>query len=253
MLYFSEDLEYNIIVEGSSPGGGNSTMTKKTIEIEKPKFPVIRYRVNSERNITLDLRGIRDPHNPLQGRTNPSQGGERNYLTPEHLQCMVDEYWESCMGPAFDKYGNLVKDDQGRVVKTQVKPFTMSGLALRLGVSTQTLRKYRDGRLDTILDEMKAETSDKLTFSKVILRAKQVIEAYAEGRLYDRDGSNGGRFVLDCCFGWVDRQTRSNIKKAKADAQLRRDEFELKKQLLDAGDDDDNITINIVRGRKDES
>lgn len=228
-------------------------MSKHTIEIEKPKFPVIRFRVIDERHIRLDLRGIRDPYNPFNGRLNPSKGGGRRYLTPEHLQCMVNEYWESCMGPCFDKYGNLVKDEQGHVVKVQVKPFTLSGLALKLGVSTQTLKKYREGKLDTLLDEMKAETEDYLTFSRVVLRAKQVIEAYAEGRLYDRDGSNGARFVLDCIYGWVDRQTQSNIDRNKADTQLRRDEFELKKKLIDEGTEDDTITINVVRGHKDES
>lgn len=228
-------------------------MSKRTIEIEKPKFPVIRFRVIDKRHIILDLRGIRDPYSPFNGRLNPSKGGGRRYLTPEHLQCMVDEYWESCMGPTFDKWGNLVKDEQGHIVKTQVKPFTLSGLALKLGVSTQTLKKYREGKLDTLLDEMKAETEDHLTFSRVVLQAKQVIEAYAEGRLYDRDGSNGARFVLDCIYGWVDRQTQSNIERNKADTQLRRDEFDLKKKLIDEGDEDDSITINVVRGHKDES
>lgn len=226
-------------------------MSKNTIEIEKPKFPVIRYRVNNERNVTIDLRGIRDPYNPFNGRVNPSKGSQKMYLTPEHLQCMVDEYWESCMGPVFDRYGNLVKDEQGRIVKTQAKPFTLSGLALKLGVSTQTLKRYREGKLDTLLDEMKAETEDHLTFSRVVLRAKQVIESYAEGRLYDRDGSNGAKYVLDCVFGWADRQTKSNIKRAKEELQLKRDTFELKRKLLDDEDEDDSITINVVRGKRD--
>lgn len=225
-------------------------MAKKQIVIDAPKTPVVRYRVDDERHLTLDLRGIRDPHNPFQGRLNPSQGGGKRYLSPEHLQSMVNEYYESCMGPMFDKWGNLVKDAQGALVKTQVKPFTLSGLALHLGVTTQTLKRYREGKLDTILDEMRAETGDWLTFSRVILRAKQTIEAYAEGRLYDRDGSNGARFVLDCCYGWVSHKEQSDIDKAKKDAKLRREEFDLKKQLIDEGEEDDDFTINIVRGRR---
>lgn len=226
-------------------------MAKKKIVIDAPKTPVVRYRVDDERHLTLDLRGIRDPHNPMRGRLNPSQGGGRRFLTPEHLQSLINEYYESCMGPMFDKSGNLVRDEQGRIVKTQVKPYTLSGLALYLGVSTQTLKKYREGKLDTILDEMRAKTEDVLTFSRVILRAKQTIEAYAEGRLYDRDGSNGARFVLDCCYGWVSNKEQSDIERNRNDAKLRRDEFELKKQLIDEGDEDDSFTINIVRGRRD--
>lgn len=225
-------------------------MAKKQIVIDAPKTPVVRYRVDDERHLTLDLRGIRDPHNPFQGRLNPSQGGGKRYLSPEHLQSMVNEYYESCMGPMFDKWGNLVKDAQGALVKTQVRPFTLSGLALHLGVTTQTLKRYREGKLDTILDEMRAETGDWLTFSRVILRAKQTIEAYAEGRLYDRDGSNGARFVLDCCYGWVSHKEQSDIDKAKKDAKLRREEFDLKKQLIDEGEEDNDFTINIVRGRR---
>ena len=119
-------------------------------------------------------------------------------------------------------------------------------------MKTETLRKYKNGRLDTILDEMKAETEDWLTFSRVIQRAKQVIEAYAEGRLYDRDGSNGARFVLDCCYGWVSRKEQSDIRKAKDESKLRREEFDLKKRLIDEAEDDDDFTINIVRGRRND-
>ena len=223
---------------------------RKTITIDAPKHPVVRYRVDDARHLTLDLRGIRDPHNPFQGGLNPSKGGGRKFLTPEHLQSRVDEYFESCMGPMFDKHGELVRDAQGNLVKTQVKPYTLSGLALHLGVSTQTLKKYREGRLDTILDEMRAETEDVLTFSRVVLRAKQTIEAYAEGRLYDRDGSNGARFVLDCCYGWVARREQAEISRSKKETKLRQEEFELKKRLIDEDEEDSNFTINIVRGRK---
>ena len=227
-------------------------MPKKKITIDAPENPVIRFRVDDDRHLTLDLRGIRDPHNPLQGRLNPSKGSPKKYMSPEHLQSMVNEYFESCMGPLFDKWGNLVKDDNGNLVKTQVKPYTLSGLALFLGLSTETLRKYKTGRLDTILDEMKAETDDCLTFSRVVLRAKQTIEAYAEGRLYDKDGSNGARFVLDHCYGWVSCKEEAEIKRSKKEMRLRQDEFDLKKRLIDEGEEDDNFTINIIRGRRHE-
>lgn len=225
---------------------------KKQIIIDAPKKPVIRYRIDGERQLTLDLRGIRDPHNPLQGRLNPTKGVPKKFLSPDHLQSMVNEYFESCMGPMFNKDGDLVRDAQGDLIKTQVKPFTLSGLALWLGVSTNCLREYRHGQVDTILDEMRAETDDTLTFSKVVCRAKQVIEAYAEGRLYDRDGSNGARFVLDCCYGWVTRKEQADITKSKKESKLKREEFELKKRLIDEAEDDEDFTINIIRGRRSE-
>lgn len=223
----------------------------KQMVIDKPKKPVVRYILKDDRHLELDLRGIRNPHNPFNGRLNPSKGGTKRFMSPEHLQCMVAEYFESCNGPLIDKWGQLVYDKQGNPVKVQVKPYTVSGLALYLGVSTQTLKKYREGLVDDLLDEMHAETDDRLTFAKVILNAKQTIEAYAESRLYDKDGQRGAQFVLDCCYNWVGHKERADIRKSKADSQLRREEFELKRRLIDEGNEDDNLTINIVRGRRD--
>ena len=185
-------------------------MAKKQIIIDAPKKPVVRYILKDERHLELDLRGIRNPHNPFNGRLNPSKGGTKRFMSPEHLQCMVAEYFESCNGPLIDKWGQLVYDKQGNLVKVQVKPYTVSGLALYLGVSTQTLKKYREGLVDDLLDEMHAETDDRLTFARVILNAKQTIEAYAESRLYDKDGQRGAQFVLDCCYNWVGQQSRTN-------------------------------------------
>lgn len=227
-------------------------MAKKKLIIDAPVNPVVRYIFRDERHVDLDLRGIRNPHSPFNGRLNPSKGMKRRFLSPEHLQCMVNEYFESCNGPLLDRSGHLVYDDKGRLVKTQIKPYTVSGLALYLGISTQTLKKYREGGIDTLLDEMKAETEDRLTFSKVVLRAKQTIEAYAEGRLYDKDGQRGAQFVLDCQFGWVERKSQAEIKKAKADIKLRQEEFALKKSLIEDGVDDGEVTINIVRKKAED-
>ncbi len=226
-------------------------MAKKQIIIDAPNKPVVRYIFRDERHLDLDLRGIRNPHQPFNGRLNPSKGGTKKFMSPEHLQCMVNEYFESCNGPLIDKWGQLVYDKGGNLVKVQVKPYTLSGLALYLGVSTQTLKKYREGLVDDFLDELYAETDDRLTFAKVVMNAKQTIEAYAEGRLYDKDGQRGAQFVLDCCYNWVSHKEQADIRKSKADSKLRRDEFELKRQLIDEGNDDDNLTINIVRGRRE--
>ena len=164
---------------------------------------------------------------------------------------MVNEYFESCNGPLLDRYGNLVYDKDGKLVKTQVEPWTVSGLALYLGISTNTLKKYRQGRVDTLLDEMRAETDDYMTFSSVVLKAKQKIESYAEKRLYDRDGQQGARFVLDNAFEWVSRKEQAEIDKMIQEGVLKAKEFELKKNLLDIDGEDNSLTINIVRGRKD--
>ena len=226
-------------------------MAKKQITIDAPKHPVVRYRFVDERTVVLDLRGIFNPHSPFNGRMNPTKGQKRRFMSPEHLQCMVNEYFESCNGPLLDRYGNLVYDKNGNLVKTQVEPWTVSGLALYLGVATTTLKKYREGRIDTLLDEMRADTDDYMTFSSVVLKAKQKIESYAEKRLYDRDGQMGARFVLDNAFQWVSRKEQAEIDKMTQEGILKAKEFQLKKDLLDSGEDDSSLTINIIRGRKD--
>lgn len=226
-------------------------MAKKQITVDAPKHPVIRYRFVDDRTVVLDLSGIFSPHSPFNGRMNPTKGSPKRFMSPEHLQCMVNEYFESCNGPLLDRYGNLVYDKDGKLVKTQVEPWTVSGLALYLGISTNTLKKYRQGRVDTLLDEMRAETDDYMTFSSVVLKAKQKIESYAEKRLYDRDGQQGARFVLDNAFEWVSRKEQAEIDKMIQEGVLKAKEFELKKNLLDSGEEDNSLTINIVRGRKD--
>ena len=226
-------------------------MAKKQIVIDVPKHPVVRYRFLDERTVVLDLRGIFSPHSPFNGRLNPTKGQKRRFMSPQHLQSMIDEYFESCNGPLLDRYGNLVYDKDGRLVKTQVEPWTVSGLALYLGVSTNTLKKYRQGMIDDLLTEMKADTDDYMTFSSVVLRARQKIEGYAEKRLYDKDGQYGARFVLDNAFGWVSKKEQAEIDKMVQESILKAKEFELKKDLLDSGEDDSSLTINIVRGRKE--
>ena len=226
-------------------------MAKKQIVIDAPKHPVVRYRFLDERTVVLDLRGIFSPHSPFNGRLNPTKGQKRRFMSPQHLQSMIDEYFESCNGPLIDRYGNLVYDKDGRLVKTQVEPWTVSGLALYLGVSTNTLKKYRQGMIDELLTEMKADTDDYMTFSSVVLRARQKIEGYAEKRLYDKDGQYGARFVLDNAFGWISKKEQAEIDKMVQESILKAKEFELKKGLFASGEDDSSLTINIVRGRKE--
>lgn len=226
-------------------------MAKKQITIDAPKHPVVRYRFIDDRTVALDLRGIFSPHSPFNGRMNPTKGQKRRFVSPEHLQSMVNEYFESCNGPLLDRYGNLVYDKDGNLVKTQVKPWTVSGLALYLGVSTVTLKQYRLGRIDSLLDEMRVDTDDGMTFSSVVLKAKQKIESYAEERLYDRDGQQGARFVLDNAFNWVSRKEQAEIDKMIQEGVLKAKEFELKKDLLDSDGEDSDFTINIVRRQRD--
>ena len=61
------------------------------------------------------------------------------------------------------------------------RPPTVTGLALALGFTTRlSLLNYQG----------------KKEFMNTITRAKTMIEAYTEERLFDRDGTNGARIGL---------------------------------------------------------
>ena len=221
-------------------------MAVKKIVIDAPKHPVVRYAIRGERVVELDLRGIR---NKQKGFRDGGLGQKKRWVTPQHLECIVKEYFESCNGPLIDRHGQLVYDKNGDLVKTQIRPYTISGLALYLGVTTESLKKYTRYHIDYIFDEMRADVKDedRLTCASVILNAKHRIETYAESRLYDRDGSNGARYVLDNAFKWTTQKEQAEIEKMKDEMKLKREEFEHKKQMLEDGADDTGFTINIVR------
>ena len=73
------------------------------------------------------------------------------------------------------------------------KPYTISGLALFLGLSTETLRRYEKEYGDT-------------EYPDIIKFAKQQVEVYAEEGLYDKSKSSGAKFVLQNNFGWAEKQ-----------------------------------------------
>lgn len=79
----------------------------------------------------------------------------------------------------------------GEVIKAQVKPFTISGLADALDMSRQSLLNY----------EGKKEFFDTIT------RAKRKCEVYAEEKLFDSSSVNGAKFSLANNFvGWKEKQ-----------------------------------------------
>lgn len=114
------------------------------------------------------------------------------YRTVGELQAAIDQYFKDCEGePLTDDDGNAVVDKHGIPVFIGVKPPTVTGLALALGFTTrQSLLNYQ-GRKQ---------------FLDTITRAKSRCEAYAEGRLFDRDGSRGAEFSLKYNFRWEDQQ-----------------------------------------------
>lgn len=98
------------------------------------------------------------------------------YKTPEELENNVAMYILNC--------------------KKNKKPLTLSGLALFLGLSTQTLRNYEKDYKGT-------------EYAEIIKQAKQAIEAFTEESLFDNRTCSGAKFSLQNNFGWAERQNTS--------------------------------------------
>ena len=120
-------------------------------------------------------------------------GRPYKYQTVEELQTAIDQYFAECEGELLrDDDGKPLLDRYGQPVYIHVKPPTVTGLALYLGFAgRQALLNYQ-GRAQ---------------FKDAITRAKSRVEAYAESRLFDKDGANGAKFSLANNFpGWTEKQ-----------------------------------------------
>lgn len=120
-------------------------------------------------------------------------GRPPKYKSKEEIEAKIDAYFKECEGEILkDEKGKPVFDKFGHPVVINQRPPTVTGLALALGFTTRlSLLNYQG----------------KKEFVNTITRAKTMIEAYTEERLFDRDGTNGAQFSLRNNFkGWNDRQ-----------------------------------------------
>lgn len=124
--------------------------------------------------------------------------GGRPYIIKdvEELQKRIDEYFEECEGKLLTAPdGTPVLTKWGQEIYLGKKPPTITGLALHIGLaSRQALLNYQ-GRPE---------------FNDAITRAKSRVEAYAESRLYDKEGSSGAQFNLKNNFKGWDGDSNSN-------------------------------------------
>lgn len=95
------------------------------------------------------------------------------YKTPEELVNIIKEYFDYC-----DK---------------KKKPYTISGLALYMGLTTKRLREYEKNYPGT-------------EYAEIIERAKQTIETYTAEATFDNKTFQGAKFNLQNNFGWSDKQ-----------------------------------------------
>jgi hypothetical protein len=104
----------------------------------------------------------------------------------EELQKAVDAYFKKCDARKVDV---ITKDGTAIKIKRQ-EPYTVSGLALALNTSRETLMNYED----------------KAEFFDTIKAAKDKCLAWVETQLFEGTGAPAGViFNLKNNYGWVDK------------------------------------------------
>lgn len=124
-----------------------------------------------------------------------AQRGKLAYKNVADMQAAIDAYFKSCEGYVFtDENGMPVLDKYNQPIIIGEKPPTVTGLALALGFTNRvSLLNYQ---------------ARSKAFDEVITRAKSRVEAYAESRLFDKDGANGAKFSLQYNFrNWKEEKT----------------------------------------------
>lgn len=104
-------------------------------------------------------------------------GRPPKYTTPEEMQSVIDEYFASCWV------------DRPLVGLTQMRPYTIAGLALALDLTRQGLCEY----------------SDKDEFSDVVKKAKLKVEMNVEETLLEK-GHSGSIFWLKNHASYTDKR-----------------------------------------------
>ena len=120
--------------------------------------------------------------------TKHAGGRPLKFQSIKDMQSKIDAYFESCYE---------VDEETGK--KIQVEPFTITGLALELDTSRETLMEIETQR-----------SGYGPEFVDAVKRAKLRCHNYAEKQLYLAKSPTGAIFALKN-YGWKDVQTVENI------------------------------------------
>lgn len=146
-------------------------------------------------------------------------GRPPKWETPEELEELIQDYFDSCFEPKYEKKNIVIDVDKDgkdiselqwtaildykeEQVYERTRPFTITGLAVALGTTRQRLIEY--GKNDDFWDTIK--------------KAKEIIHNWTEESLYDTSNGNavGKIFNLKNNWGWVDK-TEVDVRKKVTD------------------------------------
>lgn len=109
------------------------------------------------------------------------------YTSAEEMQKIIDEYFEWCDNRAVKIWDDTKKSE---IMISSPAPYTMSGLARRLGMSRQSLINY----------------SEKTKFLDAIKAARDRVEEDVESRMNEKHTFTPGLiFNAKNNFGWKDK------------------------------------------------
>ena len=129
--------------------------------------------------------------------TKKTVGRPPKYKTKEEIEEKIEAYFKKCEGEILkDDNGEPVLNKWGKPVVINCRPPTVTGLALALGFTTRTSLLNYQGKKE---------------FMDTITRAKTMIEAYTEERLFDRDGTSGAQFSLRNNFSGWNEETKTAL------------------------------------------
>lgn len=115
-----------------------------------------------------------------------SKGGRKlKFQTVEELSACLNEYFEFC----DNRVKEIPSKDGGVTLIKHPAPYTMSGLARRLGISRDTLCNYHNREL----------------FSDTVKAARDRVQEDIENRLMETPNQSGAIFNLKNNFGWKDK------------------------------------------------
>lgn len=146
------------------------------------------------------------------------------FKTVKELEDAIDAYFRGLYDYKRDMWGNRLIDKQEPTLEDGKPNYilqkrevaTVTGLAVALDTTRETLLDYEGGKYDDRDDEGKPlELSDEQQgyndqvkkYSDTIKRAKQMIYADTEQQLYRPGIATGAIFSLKNNYGWQDKTT----------------------------------------------
>lgn len=150
------------------------------------------------------------------------------FKTVEDLTKGIDNYFASLYDYARDMWGNRLKDKDYKAptdgsdddnpyagfVMKKVKVATVTGLAVALGTTRETLLDYESGKYDdhdaqgnhiTLEPEQQEWNDQQAKYSDTIKRAKLMILEDTEQQLFKPGRATGAIFSLKVNYEWQDK------------------------------------------------